>query len=176
MRLLTTQSRTDTQTLIPKNREMSTAARLNLVADIIEQHPEAHDQSVWAESVIRYRENVYEGSPLYVSEQRDCGTVACVAGWAVACSPPALVKSAKPYVWIREDGTREEASWSAAGAKALGIDQELADDLFAAGVQRDQLVKALRMLAMLPPEKRTAEEAEKLGVTIAWLTGRQHVN
>lgn len=163
--------------LIPSNREMSTAARMRLVADILEKNPERHDQETWNSfdfnDVDEYTpdDEVIEA----VSEHRTCGSTGCAAGWAVAATPPAVIRKALDKMELYNAGqlhwsdTKDE--WQSAGAAALGLDYDLARMLFDSDNTRSRLIKALRRLADLPPKQRTLEAAEGMGITSLWLAG-----
>jgi hypothetical protein len=154
---------TKTETLIPRNREMSTTARLLLVAQILEEHPERHNQEVFVAPEMTFHGE--EPEPTWVAEHRNCGTAACVAGWAVASSPPALIRNAHDPKFIGE------VTWESAGARALGIDYDLASLLFDSENTRPRLIKALRVLAQMSPAERTYSNAWKKNITPRWLRG-----
>lgn len=69
-----------------------------------------------------------------------CGTAACVAGWAVAAAPPSLTAG---------------EGWYGAGAKALGIDYDLALAMFDGECGHERLVEAFRWCADEPEGGRT---------------------
>ncbi len=123
-------------TLIPPNRDtMTTGERCSFVAKILREHPERHDQSTW------YDDDDYGHlTPAEAAMIGSCGTAACVAGWAVACSPPDLVRDA---VGFRD-----------AGARALGIETNDATYLFSFSNERAALIDALERLALLPETDR----------------------
>ncbi len=177
---------------IPTNRDMSTAARLRLIADILEEHPERHVQENWiSDEVNNGYDNVYtlighdhngydineEDLVVAIASAKSCGKAGCVAGWAAAASPPRLMESAvsdylddsNRTVW----GSHKHDVWVLAGSKALGIDRDLGDVLFAAENKRSRLIKALRVLAELDPRDRTLYNAELLGIATNshWLEG-----
>lgn len=156
--------------LVPSNREMSTGARALLVADILEEHPERHDQTTFV-SGLAFEDFKRDWDPVKLAERRDCGTAACVAGWAVVCSPPALIRKAEKIPYISNGVHTETITWDTAGAKALGLEAGLADILFAEQNTRPRLIKALRVLANMDPKDRTLENAKKLNITHSWLEG-----
>jgi hypothetical protein len=125
-------------------------ARLRAVADIIEQHPEKHDQnSFTSEDAPWYSTYEAAGS---ASEVR-CGTTACVAGWAVLLTPKSQTDE------FTDD-------WSDDGAKALGLDDDLASEIFYgwSNRQRRWIPDWLRALADIPTGKRTLDEAMARGI------------
>lgn len=135
---------------IAKMPEFTTGERCALVADIIEQHPERHDQVVWV-GAVRTVDDPDVGTIRLVAAAGSCGTAACVAGWAVAASPVELVG--------------EIHDWVSAGARALGLDYHLAALVFDGASKREKIVKMLRWCATVGPGDRTTERAEEaLGV------------
>lgn len=122
----------------------TTTDRLRAVADIIEAHPERHDQRNWS-TVQGATPRTLQGRVGLVEDETQCGTTCCAAGWAVVLTPADV---------SLEDG------WRAAGADALGLNLVLADAVFtsprlSADHRRPHLVALLRWLAMFPPEART---------------------
>lgn len=62
------------------------------VADHIEAHPEQYNQEVWVKSKFRQTFTV-DGMKGY--DAADCGTQACIAGWACFLAEPDQVAAAK---------------------------------------------------------------------------------
>lgn len=125
--------------LIPVDLDMTTTARLVLVAKILRLHPEAHDQSVWCEG-----ENQQDEWEPYVAQGNAaefCGTRACVAGWAVMLTPHGTFSS-------YED-------WPEAGRKALGLPRDLGLWLFDSTREWALLVDVLEHLAETIESDRT---------------------
>ena len=128
-------------TSLPDN----TTDRLLAVADIIEFTPERWDQDTW----FRNRE-LLDPLPTAVIGRGavKCGTTACVAGWAVALSSE--VKNFWP--------------WEYAGADALGLAYDMANDLFRSSLPLNatELADVLRRLAKLPEDERTYDGAKEV--------------
>lgn len=122
----------------------NTTDRLLAVADIIEFTPERWQQQVWFND----GEESYDFPALVIGRgSQECGTVGCVAGWAVALS------ALTPW----------GASFELAGAQALGITGYLADDLFDGGLaltlDHHEMADILRRLAKLPEGGRDIDAA-----------------
>lgn len=166
-------SKTKTETkfeleMIPRNREMSTAKRLRLVADILQENPERHTQYQWSALDWNNDVNAYwsdETVILSVAAHKTCGSKGCVAGWAIAATPPAVVNK------VLDRDIDHYDTWVAVGSGVLGLDVDLAEMLFDEANKRPRLIKALRRLADLPPKTRTLEAAAEIGITYAWLRG-----
>lgn len=122
----------------------TTGERCALVAEILEDHPEHHDQHQWGRGL---DDDDPEGGFEWDDALRlwddapECGTACCVAGWAVVGSPTGTVR----YL----------DSIPALAVELLGISDALAATLFACCNQRPQLIKALRWLADVEEDKRT---------------------
>lgn len=127
---------------VPSDFHMSTKDRLFLVADVIELNPENYDQGVWSYSRSQGAMPISDHAGDF-----SCRTYACVAGWAVHCSP-------------KDEMLAGEDSWVDAGARQLGLSHTLAAYLFDEGCRGD-MPQALRLIAMLP-EPRTLVEADKV--------------
>lgn len=141
----------------PSDLPQTTAERLRAVADVIEAE-EAWDQGTWVSpSILELKELLDEGAKfeyrgfdnVYVQQGRNdpaCGTKCCIAGWAVRFTPR---------------HTMLPVDWVLAGARALGVDQELAEVMFSPFFAVDQpgsdVAHLLRLLAELPEELRTYE-------------------
>ena len=134
-------------------------ARLRFVADILETHPEHHDQRVW------WRDADNQGYGYDFDEVKgigaaarpfDCKTAGCVAGWAVASTPLAEFNRLVP------DAPNGYMTWEAVGQAVLGIpDRQLSSFLFHSSRRRKTLIKALRGLAEMPQSHRTLDRAIK---------------
>lgn len=134
---------------------MSTGDRLRLVADIIEAHPDLHDPGVWVSG------GSANAHPKEAVELNYCGTPACIAGWAVMCSPLDEVEFRRGVgerEWLSSNG-----SWVDVGRQQLGLDLNLAELLFDGEATEGNHPARLRGLADLP-EPRTYEAAEKAGL------------
>lgn len=134
--------------LIPeraKTPEFTTGERCALVADILEQHPERHQQWVWfaddrwVEDPTGGMDSI-EATVADVARTGDCGTVACVAGWAIAAGPVDIVEP-----------------WGVTGpaAEALGLQPDLASYVFGGMRERPELIRLLRWAATVPESHRT---------------------
>ncbi len=140
--------------LIPDNLHMTSKARLLLVADILQNHPKRHDQSIWI-----------TGTPGGLGDLDDflatpdpvgCNTKGCVAGWAVALTPREEVGA---------DG------WTDAMARSLELPYGVARRLVPALNKRKRLIKALRLLATVTPDNRTTVMLNAAGMTQGWFYG-----
>lgn len=141
----------------------TTTERLIKVADIIETNPEAYYQYSWVqlsaeeESYFRQLLEIEEGARLEYYhydkvglqqglDNAGCGTTCCLAGWAVRYTPKEI------------DLPRD---WDEAGAKALGLDSQLAEAMFQGGFGQElvdphiHIAAMLRFLATLPEGGRT---------------------
>lgn len=118
----------------------TTTERLLAVAAHIESHPDEWVQSVWTGSNV--------GRPDDEKGRGECGTVACIAGWAVRFTP-------KDFPL--------DTTWSVAGAEALGLHQHLADAIFHSDYAPADVASELRLLARLP-EPRTLDAAIVAGL------------
>lgn len=102
-------------TRIHTPEELALARR---VADHIEANPSVLDMSI------------------YVEFGRGCGTVGCIAGWAVLLSDgPDAVKLGDPYeeddgYWVRHPATGEPVSIEERAAELLGLNKMQADYWF----------------------------------------------
>ncbi len=126
---------------------MTTSERLLAVADLIEAHPERWDQQTWADT----SDDTPESPTGQVGRGPECGTTACVAGWAVRLSPSELI-----------DG---ELDWEGAGAVALGLSPDLAKAIFAGSYAPVSMPATLRLLAGLA-EPRTLLAAIRAGANL----------
>lgn len=132
------------------NLPETTTERLLAVADIIELEPEKWEQSAWYFNDGEGR-NCDVCSPASVAGDRPpCGTTACIAGWAVVLNP--------------QFGALLGASWHMAGAVSLGLDHELALNLFDADLTGTpaEVADLLRHIAKLPAGKRTIGNLEAI--------------
>jgi hypothetical protein len=106
--------------LIPveaKALDFPPAERCRLVASIIEEHPERHDQSTyWGADVYEMdgAPGRFEGMSRWIA-QVGCGTAACAAGWTVASAHLDLIRS---------------SDMSGEAARLLNIGDELGAELF----------------------------------------------
>lgn len=93
-----------------RNRDL-----LRKVADYVEGHPDQYDQHVWVTNTPDPRPYLGVGDDIRVGEvvEHDCGTQACIAGWAVLL-----------------DGQPAPIHWDAAGREALGLTGEESNVLF----------------------------------------------
>lgn len=83
------------------------------ILDQITAHPETHNQDTWVDGF------------------NSCGTTYCIAGWAVALN--ALPGDDETLPAGRRAMARELNTiphWGPLGQKLLGLDDEVADDLF----------------------------------------------
>lgn len=127
----------------------TTTDRLLAVAQIIEEHPEKWDQGLWRGDCM---------VPDQAHGLGECGTTACVAGWAVTLTPK--------HVVLRGD------YYGQMGADALGIEYApLANRLFFSGTSgqringwRDatpHMPDILRIIATFPEGERTYENVHE---------------
>lgn len=150
---------------IPTDLHMSTADRLRLVADLIVAYPDKWDQHSYLDPGYRVSIGADDWSPTAAAGHLDdalhyCGTVGCLAGWGVTCTPRDEMAGFWGFGW-----------WSRAGAQAFGFDPDLAGALFsdwdAYGLHEDDrpepFAEVLRSLADLP-EPRTLAAALRLGI------------
>lgn len=149
----------DFQRLIPDDLHMTTAERLRLVATIIEAEPDHWDQDYFAFRVPNSDSLSYEFDIADVVGQPEvvvgCSTVLCVAGWGVTTSPFDLIP----------DDVIAQGLWETAGAIALGLDEELASNLFNTySLTNEQTVWLLRSLADIPGDKRSCTAARAAGL------------
>lgn len=138
--------------------DVGSAERLRRVADIIELHPENHDQETWwhgpgSDSACledegrSYSPSVPRGVLTSVPEAA-CSTTCCGAGWLVVLSPLRIAVEGEKSLSTR--------AWFEAGMIAGGLTTGVASILFADRVtDRDLLVKAYREMAEVPAEERT---------------------
>lgn len=137
---------------------VDTAERLHRVADIIELHPDHHDQETWwSTKGLTYNGGPYSGpqnySPVQVrpallaaDESHLCGTSCCGAGWACALAPiTERVESDRP------------SNWTPDAERVLGLEGGgIGKYLFSADwTDRESLVAAYRALAEVPESERT---------------------
>jgi len=128
------------------NLPTTTTARLRAVADLIEAHPERWDQELWT--------GEKKAGPLdEVGRGGDCGTTACVAGWAVRLTPTGTIPP------------ETEAEWEEAGRDALGLSDDLAWVLFDADFAPESMPGVLRLIATIPEGGRTLRTAINAGMT-----------
>jgi hypothetical protein len=130
----------------------TTTDRLLAVADIIDLTPERWDQAYWFlidDDEPNLRELIGQG--------HRCGSVGCIAGWAVALTP----RSAANGYWL---------SWDVAGRHALGLHMSLAVQLFRGELPLGaaDVADVLRRLAKLPESERGLAGAKSV------LTGEQY--
>jgi len=97
------------------NLRMSTANRLRLVAGRIVRYPDRWDQDEYDSAGRTINQVAGEAN-----RENDCNTAHCVAGWAVALSPPSEV--------IPDPG--DDNAWDAVGARQLGLAHDLARYVF----------------------------------------------
>jgi len=83
----------------------------------------------------------------------DCGTTACVAGWAVRLTPAGSILP----------GTVDE--WQEAGRDALGLSDNLAWVLFSENFAPESMPEVLRLVAAIPEGGRTLRAAVEAGMT-----------
>lgn len=129
---------------------MTTSERLRAVADTIERKPENFHMSTWRSGYYDHPVKDFAGEPV------ECGTVCCVAGWAVALAPQVLVT--------------EHDSWGSAGARLLGLNHQLAVGLFCfttletvAGTAEkaaSSMAACLRRLSKIPEGERTLDSPD----------------
>lgn len=113
------------------------------IYEFIKANPERHNQAEWA-----------------VEADSECGTQACVAGWAaiIGLNLPLMERVIPTYFsdcscCPDEPGYTEyyydepEESWSSAAERELGISGQLAGWLFRGTGDRRRTVEAVRMLA-----------------------------
>lgn len=86
------------------------------ILDQITAHPETHSQDTWR------------------SEDGECGTTYCIAGWAVALNAelgePLLSGDAVTRARLARELGTPVTHWGALGRELLGLDDEVAEDLF----------------------------------------------
>ena len=99
----------------PLKLSMSTANRLRLVADQIVRDPDRWSQDEYDSAGRTITQVAGEAN-----RQNDCNTAHCVAGWAVALSPPSEV--------IPDPG--DDNAWDTVGARQLGLAHDLARYVF----------------------------------------------
>lgn len=130
----------------------TTTDRLLAVADIIDLTPERWDQAVWFTCDLDEPQ-----PPDVVGRGMNCNSVGCIAGWAVALTPP----SSRNAFW---------KSWDVSGRHALGLTQGLAFPLFRGDLPMlaDDVADVLRRLAKLPDGERDLAGARSV------LTDRQY--
>lgn len=125
----------------------TTTDRLLAVADIIDLTPERWDQGVWFASA-----HVEQPNPTDIAGQGvECGSVGCIAGWAVALTP----RSAQNAFW---------RTWDVSGRQALGLSTSLAFPLFRGDLPMGpgEVADVLRRLAKLPEGERCLQGAESV--------------
>lgn len=142
--------------IIPRSLTMTTGQRCDLVADIIEYHPEQWDQEVWVAGDDR----------TIVGAGASCGTSCCAFGWAAATTYGADL-SEEALVAIGQLGR-----YYLAGREALGLESVAADLISDPSNKREPLVAALRFLATLPESERTGVVLKKAGFTHEHLNGK----
>lgn len=135
----------------PNSLPQTTTERLLAVADIIDLNPERWDQSCWIDTGdMAIPGGVY-------GRGMECGTTACIAGWAVILTP-------------RPTDAPMGYDWYWAGAQALGLDVDFAEYLFRATLPLDhtEVADVLRRLAKLDEGERTGDRIAEV------LTPEQH--
>jgi hypothetical protein len=123
----------------------TTTDRLLAVADIIDLSPERWDQGCW------FACELVEPQPLDVTGRgMTCGSVGCIAGWAVALTP----LSPHTSFW---------KSWDVAGRHALGLNASVALRLFRADLPMGpgEVADVLRRLAKLEEGERSLAGARR---------------
>jgi hypothetical protein len=118
----------------------SSISLIDAVLDIVENHPELHDQSLWVDGL---REALEGGT------EPDCGTTACVAGWAAILSAPAgsRIESTGHVLLAGEDISRDVEEYA---VEALGISESGGVWLFSQLRTRDEITVSLRYLKAYP--------------------------
>ena len=133
----------------------NTTDRLLAVADIIEFTPERWDQGTWLIERSDLDVTVHDIPKSAIAHGvKECGTTACVAGWAVALTPDDQMP-----VTVLHD-------WDRAGAVALGLSEDFADYLFDGSLSERltsvEVADALRRLAKLPEGERDVFNAREV--------------
>lgn len=125
---------------------MRNISLLEKVRDQILDHPETHDQGVWAR--VSYDEILGE-EPVII----ECGTAACVCGWACQLSGDRFLIHPQDKSWngsyypgliITAEG--EKHLIGERGQEVLGITDEEAMELFNEGLDRTTVLKHLDAL------------------------------
>ena len=133
----------------------NTTDRLLAVADIIEFTPERWDQGAWLIERSDFDVTVHDIPRSAIAHGvKECGTTACVAGWAVALTPEVQM----PVTAVHD--------WEMAGAAALGLHENLAYELFD-GTLSDymthvELADVLRLMAKIPEGERDVNHAQEV--------------
>jgi len=124
----------------PLKLSMSTANRLRLVADQIVRDPDRWSQDEYDSAGRTITQVAGEAN-----RQNDCNTAHCVAGWAVALSPPSEV--------IPDPG--DDNAWDAVGTRQLGLAHDLARYVFYSFSPAAEAMAAfLNAVADLHPRQR----------------------
>ncbi len=119
---------------------MANTALAKEILSLLKLHPEKHDQQNWVKD--RYLDDNEEAGT-------ECGTTACIAGWATI-----LHYGLKPKTRPAHDGGRrvyyevpeDLADWECAGAEALGLSFDLGSWLFYL-MPEDAAIRALEDVA-----------------------------
>lgn len=132
-----------------------TTERLLAVADLVGTG--RWDQNSWVTSYGRNDEDTVLTS--LRKDEELCGTTCCVAGWAVALSPPNDPTS--PNIPPATYGWWERSIWREMGAEALGLSECLADKLFDCSLPNcfddEDIAELLREIATIPEGERTLD-------------------
>lgn len=108
------------------------------VARRIEEHPETYNQSMWVAGL-------FDLSPMGLVEalsEGACGTAYCMAGHAVT---------------VRPDLVQPDDSWEQAGARILGLEDDLARAIFSEGWKPDDPAGALRLISSIPEPRNLVD-------------------
>ena len=131
------------------------------IAEIIRTRPAAWNQRTWLELPLGHSRDV--ASMLEDLDHDECGTTACVAGWAAILAAPAGARAmACGHGMIRSLSLPDDSvtEIKAAGAAALGLDTSGAYWLFDVDRTRDEVLAALDEIAAGRPVTRDGDEEE----------------
>lgn len=146
--------------------DFTTGQRCALIADLIEQDADAHDQEVWVRGVPGFEDR--RGVPLPDAVRAfagtgSCGTAGCVAGWAIAAAPESVLDDIHAGSLSSSFQTAPESEAYAllmiGSSRALGFDTNLMGVVSDALNERSRLVELLRWASGVPEAARTPLQA-----------------